>query len=420
MTPSFCGSAAHSRRAFLGAAGLAWLTPLGTALARDAEAARRPAKSVVVLWMGGGPSQLETFDPKLGTAIAAGTGAIGTAARGVQLAPGFDQLADLMGDVALVRSLVSPEGDHERGTYLMKTGFRPDPTVVHPSLGAIVCHDLTADGVELPRHVSILPGQWPARGGMLGARYDAFKVFDPAEKVPDVTPHVSPDRFEGRLADLGVVEEAFAAGRGARAGATGHRDALDRARRMMSSEQLAAFDVSREPLAARREYGDTPFGRGCLAARRLLEVGVRCVEVTLDGWDSHANNHAICNRLVGVLDPAFAALLRDLKQRDALKDTVVLCLGEFGRTPSVNPVGGRDHWPHGFSAAIAGGGLKGGIAVGETDPNGGRQPKDPTPVANLHATVLRAVGIDPAKNLRSPIGRTFPRSEGTPIGPLLG
>ncbi len=414
-----CGSGSHTRRAFLGGLGLAWLTPLGTALAQHAEATRRPAKSVVVLWMGGGPSQLETFDPKPGTTIAAGTGAIATAARGVQLAAGLEQLADLMGDVALVRSLVSPEGDHERGTYLLKTGFRPDPTVVHPSLGAVICHDLPDGTVDIPRHVSILPGQWPARGGMLGARYDAFKVFDPAEKVPDVTPQVARERFGGRLADLDVVEGAFAAGRGPRAAATGHRDALDRARRLMSSEQLAAFDVSREPLTVRREYGDTPFGRGCLAARRLLEVGVRCVEVTLDGWDSHANNHAICRRLVGVLDPAFAALLRDLKRHDALKDTVVLCLGEFGRTPMVNPVGGRDHWPHGFSAAVAGGGVRGGVVIGETDPNGGRQPADPTPVANLHATVLRAVGIDPARTLRSPIGRTFPRSDGTPLAALL-
>ncbi|QDU22226.1 DUF1501 domain-containing protein [Urbifossiella limnaea] len=419
MIPT-CHSRSHTRRAFLGGLGLSWLTPLATALAQDAGATRRPARSVVVLWMGGGPSQLETFDPKPGTNIAGGTGAIPTATRGVQLAPGLEQLADLMGDVALVRSLVSPEGDHERGTYLLKTGFRPDPTVVHPSLGAIVCHDLPAGTVDIPRHVSILPGQWPARGGMLGARYDAFKVFDPAEKVPDVTPRVSTDRFDGRLADLDVVEGVFAAGRGARAGNTGHRDALERARRLMSSEQLAAFDVSREPLAVRREYGETPFGRGCLAARRLLDAGVRCVEVTLDGWDSHANNHAICSRLVGVLDPAFAALLRDLKRRDTLKDTVVLCVGEFGRTPVVNPLGGRDHWPHGFSAAVAGGGLRGGVVVGETDPSGGRQPADPTPVSNLHATVLQAVGIDHLRSLRSPIGRTFPRSDGTPLRVLLG
>src|SRR4051794_35920242 len=157
-----CGSPSHPRRAFLGGLGLAWLTPLGTALARAAEKERRPAKSVVVLWMGGGPSQLETFDPKPGTDIAAGTKAINTAAKGVQLAAGLEQLADQMARVALVRSLWSKEGDHERGTYTLKTGFRPDPTITHPSLGAIVCHDLPGTGVEIPRHVSILPNEWPA------------------------------------------------------------------------------------------------------------------------------------------------------------------------------------------------------------------------------------------------------------------
>jgi hypothetical protein len=406
------------RRGFLAAAGLAWLTPLGTRLARAAEEDHGPAKSVIVLWMGGGPSQLETFDPKPGTNIAAGTRAIDTAARGVQLAAGLEQLADQMGHVGLVRSLVSLEGDHERGTYLLKTGYRPDPTVVHPSIGAIVCHDFPDAGVDIPRHVSILPGQWPARGGMLGAEYDAFKVHDPAEKVPDVTPTVPADRFDTRLKDLDVVEGAFAKGRG-QAGATGHRDTMDRARRLMSSEQLRAFDVSRESASIRKEYGETPFGRGCLAARRLLEVGARCVEVTLDGWDSHANNHQIHSRLVGVLDPAFAALLRDLKTRDMLRHTVVLCVGEFGRTPIVNALGGRDHWPHTFSAAIAGGRIRGGVVVGESDPAGGKQPKEPVPVANLHATVFKALGIDWEKTLKTPIRRTIRRSEGTPIKELL-
>jgi uncharacterized protein (DUF1501 family) len=411
------------RRDFLAAAGLStlgWLTPLGTMLARAAEKQRAPAKSVIVLWMGGGPSQLETFDPKPGTNIAAGTKALDTAARGVQLAAGLDQLADQMQHVALVRSLWSKEGDHERGTYTLKTGYRPDPTVVHPSLGAIVCHDLPGAGVEIPRHVSILPGEWPARGGMLGARFDAFKVYDPADKVPDVTPHVPKDRFDQRVEDLKVVEEAFAKGRGKRVDATGHKDTMDRAKRMMSSDQLRAFDVSREPGSVRKEYGDTPFGRGCLAARRLLEVGVRCVEVTLGGWDSHANNHEICTRLKGVLDPAFAALIRDLKNRDALKDTVVLCVGEFGRTPQMNPLSGRDHWPHSFSAALAGGGVRGGVVVGESDPSGGKEPKDKQPVANLHATVLKALGIDWEATFRSPIGRTVRRSEGEPIKALVG
>lgn len=408
------------RRHFLAATSLAWLTPLGTALARAAEKARRPAKSVIVLWMGGGPSQLETFDPKPGTEIAAGTKAISTAVKGVQLAAGLEQLADQMEHVSLVRSLRSKEGDHERGTYAVKTGYRPDPTVTHPSLGAIVCHDLPGAGVEIPRHVSILPNEWPARGGVLGAEFDAFKVYDPAGKVPDTAPRVAPERFNARLEDLKVAEGAFAQGRGRRVAATGHTDTMARAKRMMSSEQLRAFDVSREPGSVRKEYGDTPFGRGCLAARRLLEVGVRCVEVTLAGWDSHANNHDICTRLKGALDPAFAALVRDLRRRDALKDTVVLCVGEFGRTPQLNALGGRDHWPHSFAAAVAGGGVCGGVVVGESDPAGGKEPKDRQPVANLHATALAALGIDHEKTIRSPIGRTFRRSEGEPIKALLG
>ena len=411
-----------NRRHFLataGASSLAWLTPLGTALARAAEKERAPAKSVIVLWMGGGPSQLETFDPKPGTDIAAGTKAINTAVKGVQLAPGLEQLADQMPHVALVRSLWSKEGDHERGTYALKTGYRPDATVTHPSLGAIVCHDLPNKGVEIPRHVSIMPNEWPARGGVLGAQFDAFKVYDPKDSVPDVTPHVPPARFDQRLEDLKVVEEAFAKGRGKRVEATGHKDTMDRARKMMSSDQLKAFDVSRESAATRKEYGDTAFGRGCLAARRLIEVGVRCVEVTLAGWDSHANNHEITTRLKGELDPAFAALIRDLAKRDTLKDTIVLCVGEFGRTPQLNTLGGRDHWPHNFTAALAGGGIKGGTVVGESDPAGGKEPADKRAAADLHATVLKALGIDWEKTFRSPIGRTFARSEGKPIGAIL-
>lgn len=411
-----------NRRHFLaaGASSFAWLTPLGTALARVSEQKRAPAKSVIVLWMGGGPSQLETFDPKPGTNIAAGTKAISTAAKGVQLAEGLERLAEQMNHVALVRSLWSPEGDHERGTSIVKTGVRPDPTTAYPSLGAVICHALPDKTVDIPRHVSIMPTEWPARGGALGAEYDAFKVFDPKDKVPDVTPHVPQARFDQRLEDLKVVEDAFAKGRGRRVDATGHRDTMARARKMMSSEQLKAFDVSLEPASVQKEYGDTPFGRGCLAARRLTEVGVRCVEVTLGGWDSHANNHQVTTRLKGELDPAFAALIRDLKQRGTLKDTVVLCVGEFGRTPQLNALAGRDHWPHNFAAAIAGGGVKGGTVVGESDPNGGKLPEDKRqPIANLNATVLKALGIDWEHTLRSPIGRTFPRSEGKPIDAIL-
>src|SRR5262245_37874667 len=185
-----------------------------------------------------------------------------------------------MGSISLVRSMVSKEGDHERGTYTMKTGFRPDPTVVHPSIGAILCHELPIAGTDIPRHVSILPGQWPAKGGFLGDQFNAFRTDDPAGPVPDTSSFLAADRDERRLQHLDAVESAFAKGRQKRVDGTLHRDTVAGARKMMSSEQLKAFDVSKEPLAVRRSYGDTAFGRGCLAARRLIEVGVRCVEVT--------------------------------------------------------------------------------------------------------------------------------------------
>jgi uncharacterized protein (DUF1501 family) len=188
---------------------------------------------------------------------------------------------------------------------------------------------------------------------------------------------------------------------------------------MMASEQLGAFEVSREPQQLRRSYGDNPFGRACLAARRLIEVGVRCVEVTLDGWDSHAANYAVHRKLAAILDPALTALLSDLRERRLLEHTVVLCGGEFGRTPVINRLAGRDHWTNGFSLAIAGGGIPGGRVVGQTDPAGVRDPKDPVQVAEVHATVLAALGLDPAHTNLGPGGRPIKRSEGRPIRALL-
>jgi len=410
-----------TRRAVLRAtlAGLTWMTPVGHLLARAAEKDEPRARSVILLWMQGGPSQIETFDPHPDTDIAGGTRAIRTALPGALLAEGMEPLADEMGSIALVRSMESREGDHERGTYTLKTGYLPDPTVVHASLGAIACHALPVAGTDIPRHVSILPSVWSARGGYLGDRFDAFRTGDPAGPVPDTASDVPAARDAARLEGLSVVEGAFAQGRLKRVEATGHRATVEAARRMMASDQLAAFDVSREPLAVRKPYGDTPFGRACLAARRLIEVGVRCVEVTLDGWDTHVNNHSLTRGQVGIMAPAFAALIRDLRQRKLLDRTIVLCCGEFGRTPTINPAGGRDHWPTGFSIALAGGGIRGGQVIGATDPGGKAPPTDPVSVGDLHATVLTALGIDPAKINQTPIGRTVKFSEGQPIAKLL-
>lgn len=416
------------RRGFLqcaGLAGVSWLTPLGHLLARAAERTREPARSVILLWLGGGPSQLETFDPHPGSKTAYDSKAIGTRIKGVQLGEGFAGLAEMMDSVSLVRSMVSQEGDHERGIYLMKTGYRPDPTVEHASIGAICCHELPLGKTEIPRHISILPGRWPGRGGFLGDEFDAFKIYDPAQRLPDVTARVDPQRDAQRLKDLDLVEQAFSRGRSKRLEKTQHRDMVQRARTMMSSSQLKAFDITQEPLALQKTYGETPFGRGCLAARRLLEVGVRCIEVTLDGWDSHANNHSTHKERIAALDPAFSALIGDLKARNLLDKTVVLCAGEFGRTPKMNPASGRDHWPKGFSIALAGGGIHGGRVVGGTDPDGGELKDDAKNgihtknFADVHATVLSALGLDITKNYPTPAQRPIQMTKGRPFTELL-
>ena len=409
--------------------GAAWLSSLSQVLADERpKPANRRARSVILLWLAGGPSQLETFDPHPDSKIAGDTKAIDTDVGGLQLAEGYENLAAQMKHVSLVRSLVSKEGDHERGTYLGKTGYRPMPAIVHPSLGAIVCHehdeqDLDAQGISksgIPRHVSIIPNRWASRGGFLGARYDAFKTNDPKQKVPDVTARVPDERAQRRLADLDVVERAFARGRQRQAQETLHRQLMAAAGKMMLSEHLAAFDVNGESQAVRDRYGNTPFGRGCLAARRLVEVGVRCVEVTLDGWDTHIANHGGHRKQAAILDPAFAALIGDLKAHDLLDETVVICGGEFGRTPNINPAAGRDHWPHGFTWALAGGGLRGGQVIGATDPTGSKKVERPQRVADVHATVLAALGLDPQHELTSNSGRPTKLSDGKVIGELLG
>jgi uncharacterized protein (DUF1501 family) len=427
---SQCGSASHQfhrRKMMQSAAGGMFLTSLADGLARAAEQEIHRPKSVIMLWLQGGPSQLDTFDPKPKSKIAA-VPARKTSADGVFLAEGFEQLADQMHRVALVRSVLSREGDHERAVYNAKTGFRPDPTLAHPAIGAVVSHQLK-DNVDIPRHISILPGQWPGRGGYLGEKFDAFRMGDPAQAVPDVEKQVSPKRYADRLADLDVVEGAFRKRRIQQLDSdkTLHQLTTKAALRMMSSKQLAAFDVNSVPVADRLRYGDSDFGRGCLAARRLVQAGVRCVEVTLNGWDSHANNNEIQRSLVDKLDPAFAALLDDLASHDLLDDTIVMCLGEFGRTPWLSPVGGREHWPHGFSVCIAGGGTNGGQVIGETSPTPSRDRKiaptqvvDPCTLADIHATVLQQLGVPYNVELITPVGRPMIISTGTPLKTVFG
>lgn len=428
-----CGGAIHwNRRALLrmaGLSGLSWLTPLATALARSADHRRKPAQSLILIWLEGAPSQLETFDPHPGTQIAAGSRARSTAANGIQIGIGFEQLADQMDAVSLIRAVTSKEGDHERAIYNIKTGFRPDPTLIHPAIGSVICHQDPRDQVlDIPRHISILPGAFAARGGYLGDDLDAFKIDDPVRPVPDVKSEIESARQRRRLTDLEFLDRGFSRNRrnDTANGQPFGRHNLDAALRMMSSEQLSAFDVNTLPLRERMRYGDTPFGRGCLAALRLVQVGVRCVEVTLPGWDTHVNNHELQAAQIAILDPALGSLIEDLRKQDLLASTLVLCGGEFGRTPRLNPAGGRDHWPHGFSMAIAGGGIQGGRVVGATSPTPHIDAKDhssdlhnPSTVEDVHATIYSAFGIDPTTELMTPIGRPMKIGEGRPLRQLL-
>jgi len=411
-----------SRRDLMKAAaglGLSFLLPGLSARSAEQRGSQRP-KSMITLWLAGGPSQLETWDPHPGTAIGGPTGSIATSIPGLEIADLYPHVAEQIDAMSVVRSLVSKEGDHERGTYYLKTGYRPDPTLKHPSVGAILTHELPDPAVEIPMHFSLCGSQWPSRGGFLGGEFDAFKIFDPGRNPRNMRSRVGQKRQDRRLENLQIVTGAFRARGRRQVDDTLHRQTIDRALNMMSSEQLAALTIDDEPTGVVDSYGDTQFGRGCLVARRLVETGVRAIEVTLRGFDSHAGNFDAHSNNAATLDPAFAALIKDLKDRDLLDSTVVLCIGEFGRTPKINPLDGRDHWPSGFSCVVGGGGLHSGLVIGETDPQGEKKdPSDPIEVQDLFATIYRAIGVDYEQEVLTPIGRPMALGDGAPIERLL-
>ncbi len=409
------------------AAGGLWLTQLAERLAIAGEKASQP-KSLLMIWLQGGPSQLETFDPHAGTRIGGDVKAISTTIKGIEIADTMPATAEQLHHACLVRSMISKEGDHERATYHLKTGWRPDPTVVHPSIGAVLCHQ-SPNNIEIPRHISIVPSQWPARAGYLGPSLDAFQIGDPADPIPNLTKRVPDAQLKTRLDTLlSTLENEFQRGRltNLDRNRTVHRTATDRAVAMMSSEQLTAFDVKAEGVETLKRFGDNPFGRGCLAGIRLLSAGVRCVEVELSGWDSHINNHQFQSNQAKLLDSALAATLSELSKRGLLENTVVFCGGEFGRTPRINPAEGRDHWPHGFSVLLAGGNFRRGYVHGATaseiDDRADDLTKftsDTVTVPDLHATLLHGLGVDFEQESMTPIGRPLRWSDGKVVPQLL-
>jgi uncharacterized protein (DUF1501 family) len=386
---------------------------------RDALAAAAPrARACIVLWLNGGPSHIDTFDPKTGP-----TGgrfkAIKTRAPGMALCEHLPKLAEHGNELAIVRSMSSKEGNHARAQYYVHTGYAPNPTIVHPSLGSWACARLGAPQAELPPFVSIGGPSFGA--GFLGVQDGPFVVQKAGAPPADVALASGVDgaRFTRRLAALGAMEDQFAGATGD-AKVEGRREVYAKAVRLMQTPRLGAFDLSTETEATRRAYGDTDFGRGCLTARRLVEAGVTFVEVVLDGWDTHQNNFDRTKALMGTLDPAFAALLGDLAARHLLGSTLVACMGEFGRTSKINGNDGRDHWPQAWSAALAGGGIRGGVVRGATDDDGAKVVTPPTTVPDLLATMATLMGLDPGYTTMTPVGRPISLTDdGAPIRELM-
>ncbi|MEI8380963.1 MAG: DUF1501 domain-containing protein [Planctomycetota bacterium] len=416
-----------SRRDFLrfsaASLGLSFALPaLDLRAANDRGTDRK--KSLLTIWLSGGPSQLETWDPHPDSEISGenGVSAIRTTIPDAMIADLYPQTAEQLHHVSIIRSLVSKEGDHERGAYMLHTGYQPIQSagLVHPSLGSIAAFELPDNMVEIPQFVALGSTPFPPRGGFLGDKFDAYRVFNPGQNGQNLRPNVDADRQQRRLQNLDVVSQSFRRGRSARVDQTLHQHTVNAALRMMTSDQLKAFKVDEEPAAIRDAYGRQSFGTGCLVARRLLEVGVRSIEVSLDGFDSHANNMLAHTNRARELDPALATLFKDLADRDLLQSTVVLVTGEFGRTPKINPLGGRDHWPTGFSCLLGGGGIRSGAVIGSTDPTGkSATPETPIEIKDLHATILHSLGIDYTREIITPIARPMKYSEGAPIKQLL-
>ena len=363
-----------------------------TAFAQIEKIAPR-AKQCIVLFMNGGPSQLDTFDPKPGTPNAGPFSAIQTSAAGVQFSQHLPMVAEQARHLAVIRSMVSREGNHERARYLLHTGYAPTGSVKHPTFGSLASHYLDDEDFELPNCVNINSPSFSA--GILGATHDPFVVNDPMKPIDDLKYPEQMDRrrFHQRLKMLEDIEKDFLKNREVRS-TEAHRAIYKKADKLINSPSAKAFDVSDEPIALKKAYGDNRFGQGCLMARRLIEAGVKFVEVSLDGWDTHSNNFEQTEGLLNVVDPAFATLVRDLEDRNLLDETIVLWLGEFGRTPTINENEGRDHFPNGWSAVIAGGGVRGGRAIGATNADGTAVVERPVSVPDLFASLCFALGID--------------------------
>jgi uncharacterized protein (DUF1501 family) len=423
----------------VGALGAAsWLGVLAAHASQAAPSAAR-RKSCILLWMAGGPSHLDTFDLKPDSEFGGEFKPIDTAVPGIRISEHLPKVAQLMHHGAVIRGMSTTEPDHDRGSVLMHTGFpRSNGGVRHPNLGAVVSKELGRPGFVLPNFVvcGFNPSGVrldPNNSGFLGPEHRGFIMpTDMSKGLEDLRPTVSPTDFDDRIGLLTRMEDAFR-GKYRAAPAIAHQSNLERSLDLMRAEQVNAFDLSPEPASVRAAYGSMrketnspPFGQSCLLARRLVEVGVPFVEVVLPGWDTHGDNFPTVRTNSEIIDQAVGALVGDLKARGLLDDTLIVWMGEFGRTPKFEnhqsgrgP--GRGHYARAWSTLLLGGGIRGGQVIGRTDKDGASVEDRPVSAPDFMATVCEILGIDWTKIYDGPGGRTVPLVDkgANPIKELL-
>jgi len=391
---------------------------LTRALTAGAAALQRNHKSCILLWMGGGPPSIDIWDMKPGAPTGGQFKPIGTSGEG-QITELLPKVAEQMHRLSIVRSMSTREADHQRGRYYMHTGYVPNPNVEHPSYGAVVAHELARDlgQLEIPPFVSIGgPSEGP---GFLGMAYAPFQV-DTNGRVQNLETGVEASRRMDRVKLLELLERRFVRENRGPAAAE-HAKVLQKTLSLMTSSQMEAFQVQSEPENVREQYGDTGFGRGCLLARRLVETGVPFVEVNLGGWDLHQNCFTGLTTKLPEMDQAMSTLVDDLAERGLLENTVVLWMGEFGRTPRINGNAGRDHWARSWSVVAGGGGIQGGLVVGKTSEDGTRVVTEPYSSEDLMTTVCKAMGISLKTTFTARSGRPMKiAGGGKVISELLG
>jgi hypothetical protein len=357
----------------------------------SAEELKKQGKRCILLWMNGGASQFETFDMKVGRSTGGPLRPISTNVPGTQICELLPKMAQQMDKLAVIRSMHTSQVDHPQGIHLMHTSYSEAANVRFPELGAVICKYLGTPEAALPGFIKI-GSNGESGSGFLGPQYQPFEMGHDGKLPTFAQSHMKPE-LEARRNELrSFVEDQFAARHKAETSQM-HREAYDAARRLQTA--LKTFNIDAEWARYESLYGDSFFGRNCLLARQLVEAGVPFVEVGHSGYDTHADNFVGHKGLLPPMDQGWAALLTDLADRGLLEKTLVIWMGEIGRTPSINNRAGRDHYVRAWTTALAGGGIKGGVAYGATDADGKEVVEGEVKEGDFFATIYHTLGMDP-------------------------